>query len=223
MSVQYRQSAARMHLTEADILLFLEKRLTRDERKSIEAHLADCAGCISQLTAISRLKHELPGTTSPQIPKEAVQQAERIVKGSTSGDSAWWWLRVPRLRFALGGLAVVAAGLVVMLQPDRSEVSRYRSSTRMSSTQLLDPADGSKVQPDNAFRWRATQEAIAYRFTLHDHVGLIMWETDLSETTITLPNNLDLQPGERYFWRVESLFPDQSTQRSQLNAFTYTP
>jgi hypothetical protein len=209
-----------MHLTEADILLFIEKRLTGEERERFSTHLADCAECTALLNALSRLKRELPRMSAPQIPKEAVQRAERIVRRDGARESAWSWLRVPRLRFALGGLAVVAA--VIFFLPDRTEVSRYRDSTNFSSTQLLDPVDGSNVQPQTAFRWRAMQEAIAYRFTLHDHVGLIQWETVSSETTITLPSHLDLKRGERYFWRVESLFPDQSSQRSQLNAFIYS-
>lgn len=211
-----------MHLTEADIVLFLEKKLTLNERKSVEAHLADCAGCISQLAAISRLTRELEGSTSPPVPKEALHQAEGIVKRGVAGNPAWWF-RVPSIRFALGGMAVVVAGLIVILQVDNPEVSRFRSSTHEPSPQLLDPDDGSNVQPENAFRWRAMPEAIAYRFTLHDHVGLKKWETVLSETTITLPGNLNLKAGDRYFWQVESLFPDQSTQRSHLNAFTYAP
>jgi predicted anti-sigma-YlaC factor YlaD len=212
-----------MHITEADTLLFLEKKFSRDERARVETHFADCAACASQLAAIARLKRELPRIAAPQISNKAVRQAEQIVKSESSRNRGWWWLRVPRLRIAFGGLAVLAAGVVVLLLPDSREVSHYRDATHFSSTQLLDPADGSNVQPHTVFRWRAAQNAVGYRITLHDHVGLTKWETVSSETTITLASQLELTRGERYFWRVESLFPDQSSQRSQLNAFIYAP
>lgn len=48
-----------MHLTEADIILYLENRTGADERAAIEAHIGDCSECANQFAAIAQLQHVL--------------------------------------------------------------------------------------------------------------------------------------------------------------------
>jgi hypothetical protein len=50
-----------------------------------------------------------------------------------------------------------------------------------------------------------------FRFTLTGQSGEPLWFHETSETSVSLPSEVELRPGETYFWYVDVLLPDGRT------------
>jgi hypothetical protein len=91
---------------ETDISAYLEHRLSSKDEARVESHLADCDGCLEQVTLLMRQPAAAASPVAPQV----VSRARNLV-----ADSPVAW-RAPVLRW--GAIAATAAGimLVVSLQ-----------------------------------------------------------------------------------------------------------
>jgi hypothetical protein len=43
-----------------------------------------------------------------------------------------------------------------------------------------------------------------YRLTLFDDTGRVIWDTQATDTSVSLPGGITLQAGGIYFWKVEA-------------------
>ena len=117
-----------MHPTEADIILFLEKRLPAEERVRVQAHLAGCPRCAETLAAVYRMPDVLAERADPPLLTASVRrQAERLVQQPPS--SRVRRSLYPRPAFAgLVAVLLVSLALVVYLQRDGAEPDRFRTA-----------------------------------------------------------------------------------------------
>jgi len=60
------------------------------------------------------------------------------------------------------------------------------------------------VAEAKALRWAAVTGADRYRVILFDAAGRALYETQLSDTAVTLPDSVTLAPGRPYLWKVEA-------------------
>ncbi len=57
------------------------------------------------------------------------------------------------------------------------------------------------------FRWREPEAGLEYRFLLRDGSDALIFERRLRDPTLALPNELNLQDGQRYRWSVTATSP----------------
>ena len=166
------------HLTAEDVAAFLDRHITAAERAAVEAHLAECRLCRDEVTSVRRLMRTGPTVRRVLIP---------------------------------AGLAAAAAVAFIALTLGRGPeptADRVRSPTTLEAngsivTRL--PADGdtiSLVKP--AMVWSAIAGEPTYRFTLTDASGQPLWTSTTTDTSVTLPSQVILQPQQTYFWYVDA-------------------
>ena len=52
--------------------------------------------------------------------------------------------------------------------------------------------------------WTSVPHADRYRLTLFDDTGRAIWDTQATDTSVSLPARIVLLPGGSYFWKVEA-------------------
>jgi hypothetical protein len=72
--------------------------------------------------------------------------------------------------------------------------------------------------------WRRDVEAVGYRVVITDSAGAPAWTSaDVTDTSVVPPSTAALNPGARYFWRVDVLHADGSTAQSAMTGFRIAP
>jgi hypothetical protein len=172
------------HLTDADLAGFLDRDLTPDERRRVEIHIDHCAVCRAELVAVSRI-------TQPDS-----------AQGRPATNPRWW---IP----AAAAAAVVALAIPSLTRTPPAPSSpattrRIADGDGRSHLTIVAPTDSIVASDRLVFSWRSGK-ADGYRFFLLTESGAPVWSADTSDTTITLPDSVVLQPGRAYFWRVEGI------------------
>ena len=211
-----------MHYNEAQIILYLEDKLSNEQRGEIEEHIADCAACANQLAAISRLQAILDEDVPVNIDPTTQDNVEHLVRSDGRSTSSWLTLFTP-IRVAFASVTVIAITVAVYVSLHRPPPVQFRSPESSLALETLFPADGSTVITHSiTFVWRKTS-ADGYRFRLFDATGAPVWGIQLRDTVVSLPSTVVLQPEKTYLWRVETYFRDATHERSDIHAFTYAP
>ena len=66
--------------------------------------------------------------------------------------------------------------------------------------------DGAEVSRDSlVFRWRSEGTGVHYLLTVTDENGDVLWTAGTSDTSLALPLDVGLVPGQRHFWYVDAL------------------
>lgn len=208
-----------MHVTEADIILYIENNADNDARATMEAHIGDCAECANQFAAIVQLRHVLDEENTLSIDPRTLQRVEGLVRTERGGFAPGRFFRPP-VRIAFAGVVTVAIGAVVYLSlQERPEPrpSQFRSEEVTEEISIVEPADGFVLEKGVVtFRWhRATGEG--YRFQLADEAGTPLWTVFVRDTAIALPAEVVLIEGKTYLWSVQSPLG----ARSKRHAFQY--
>jgi hypothetical protein len=86
------------------------------------------------------------------------------------------------------------------------------------------PAPGAALGPERIeFVWEAVESNATYRFTLTDEGGDPLWTAETTETAVTLPGEVSLEPGGRFFWFVDALLADGGSATTGIQNFTVRP
>lgn len=212
-----------MHLSEADIVLFLEKKISKESRAEMELHIADCVACTGQLAAISRLDKAFSDKMAPSLNSETFEKAKDLVVRD-AGPVLFFKFWTRPIGYSIAATVVIALGVGYVLLKDEAPSVQFRSpeSVRPSFVQL--PDDGAIMSSsERKLSWQNIPKATAYRVILYEENGAILWDDVRKDTTLLIPETVVFGRGKRYLWRVEVLFPDESKFRSQLRVFMYPP
>ena len=184
------------HLTPEDVAAFLDRRLTVAERAGVEAHLADCRLCRDEMTSVRRLLR--------------------------TGQSIRPIVLIPASLAAAAAIAFVAltlgrstdlAGDRVRSQPTPAEAAGP-IATRL-------PADGDTISIARpAVVWSSIAGEPTYRFTLTDASGQLLWTSSTTDTSVTLPSQVNLHSRQTYFWYVDALRADGRAASTGVHRFT---
>jgi hypothetical protein len=187
-----------------EMAAYIDDRLSAKERASVEARLA----------------------RSPELRAELVE-ASRIVAAAdaspTRRSSPW----------KSAGILVAAAAAVIgiVVVPNRNRDSRPSTAPAERRVEAEDggrvtlwsPADHGIVPVSTAnFSWRSEGDA-SYRITVADSTGATVWTALIPDTTATLPLSVKLLPGNHYYWYVDALRLDGSSNTSGPRSFTVGP
>ncbi len=117
--------------------------------------------------------------------------------------------------FALAAIVVVGVGIFYTFT---------RGNDRDDATHdviLVTPRDAATVASlRSRFRWQSMPAATAYRMLVYEVNRTTVWSALIRDTSLIIPAAVELQRGRTYLWRVEAIFPDETTKDSELRAFT---
>jgi hypothetical protein len=193
-----RSDSPSPHISDEELARYLDRALLTEQSAAVESHLADCFQCREELVAVARVvrtrRTRLIRYLAPPL-AAAAAAAVVLMINPWSGDS-----QDPVLRDSGGGLA----GLPLV--------------------SALSPADGERLpSQDMAFVWSAVTSDARYRFTLTNVEGDEIWSESLTDTTLTLPHEINLSRGVTYFWYVDALLLDGRSVATGVRGFQLTP
>lgn len=177
------------HLSPGDLAGFLDRDLDTTRRQRVEAHLDSCWACRHEAAEVARMS-----------------ETAFAAKGIERRPRRWLPLVLT------GALAAGLAGVALVRRshaPDHTTVTQPVRAPTLSEGRArigsVSPADNATT-PARAvrFTWRALA-ADFYRISVLTESGAPVWTLDTSDTSVTLPTDLSLRPGEAYFWRVDAI------------------
>ena len=180
-----------------EIAAYLSGGLGREERESVEAHLARCRLCRRQVTAAQALLRSRPRPARWVLVAAAAALAIALIGP--------WSFR--------GGRGTAPS----------LDIERARPSEALAIP-IVKPADGDTILPrDVVFTWRHVGGDVLYRLSITDERGLSIWTTDTPDTLVSLSPNVHLTPGARYFWYVDALGANAASRTTGTHAFLVAP
>lgn len=175
-------------LDEMAITTLAEGLATDHERVAAVAHLTTCASCRSQLTELRAALGD--AAIAAALPHSgATHRLRSTLLGGVS----------------IAGLAA-AAMLVFALGPERAQKedapTRDETGALVVAPVAVAPVDVVSGTP--VFRWSSVPRANRYRVRVFDPDGVLVWETQTSDTAAVPPSLNTLRRGARYLWKVEA-------------------
>ncbi len=213
-----------MHVTEVEILLYIEDKLPPEDRKKLEAHVSRCDDCIAQFSAFARLSDVLGETIQVGISAAAFKRAVAVVASQKSTGGWSFGHVVSPLRVSLATLVVIGIVWTTYILVSPQQASEFRSTENSLTRFTLSPPDGAELNESTpTFHWTPVARTSVYNFNLMNESGVTVWNWDVRDTMVILPSSVVLLPGKTYLWRVESFLADKTHERSALHVFTYVP
>lgn len=119
----------------------------------------------------------------------------------------------------LAAVAVIALGAACTPSAAHREEPRTPSPGRGRNIDHLAPARDSIGAAPTRFVWTAIDGADLYAIGIWNEVDQLIWRQDnIPSTSVTLPDNVRLEPGT-YFWTVSALREGSQIAESGLAAF----
>jgi hypothetical protein len=162
------------HLDVDAVASYVDGRLSPDERRRTEAHLAACAECRSEVADVGQVV--------------STQRASPRLR-------AW----IPAAAAAALVLAFALPG--VLRQPD-PVVHRAAPTTDAGAPRPLSPIGS--IDSLSRMIWSAVPSADRYRVRLFDPAGTVLWERETPDTLVAVPDSVAVRPGTPYYWKVEA-------------------
>src|ERR1051325_1858069 len=193
------------HLDPLTIAALVDLHFDPAQRAGVERHLAACALCRSELYALRRLVHSLPGRRPARL--------RRVLLGTGVGAAA----------AALGFLMLRDTGA------DRTPASRSvleRSASAAAERVLLvrEPRGGATISRTRLrFVWENAGPGSRYQLTVVDSVGGELWRTETTDTFVVVPPTLSLPRKALMFWYVDALGPDARLRTTRATALGLEP
>ena len=190
------------HLKDDVLAAYLDRALPAAERRDADDHLADCATCRDELVAMSKL-------VAGRAP---VRQ----------------W---PRLAGYVAAVAAAAIAFAVIARwraapgPSSDPGARMRDSTQADgasrrAVEVVAPAEGDTVTPrELRFAWHPFGPGATYRFKLANDTSFVLLKLDTADTTVALPDSVQLVPGRSYSWWVDALTTDGRAASTGVRQF----
>jgi len=156
-------------------------------RAAVLPHVAACGRCRAAVASVTR------ALADPDVAREiaAFQRNRRE--------------RLARLTRIVVPLA--AASLVLLLSwPRPREVGEplHRAPTITAAPAPAPVSPVGVVEGARRLSWRSAGGADRYRVTLFDAGGRVVFEAEVPDTTVALPDSVRLAPTARYLWKIEA-------------------
>lgn len=158
-----------------EIAAYVDGGLAGDARRNIQAHLAGCSACRTEVVEVGRVVRSRPALRS---------------------RSRMW---IPASAAAAIALVWVVPGVLRDAEPVRH---RDEAVTMTPAPRPISPV-GSAESP-LLMRWSSVPTADRYRVRVFDPSGTMLWERETADTLVRVAASVSLRRGGRYYWKVES-------------------
>ncbi len=185
-----------------DVAAYLDGRLSDEARERVESVLAGSAEARAELVEASRLIATIPvRQTQPKRP----------------------WVLVSAV--AAAAVLALVMGPSLSQKPATQQIATERRApvSPGSGIRTLSPEDGALIgwsgaRADVRFTWAAVPGA-TYQLTVTDAEGRTVWQADTTDTTLVLPQTVELSGPASYYWNVDALAPDGSSATTGVREF----
>jgi putative zinc finger protein len=189
------------HLRDDVLAAYLDGALPAAERRIADDHLAECAACRDELVDISKL----------------IADRGRV-------------RRWPRLAASVAAVAAAAIAFAVVgpwravSGPSTDSGDRMRESTLVDGGNrrevvIVTPAEGDTVRPGTVrFTWHSLTSNATYLLKVADETS-VRWKKDTADTTVALPDSVQLERGRSYTWWVDALTADGRVATTGVRQF----
>lgn len=172
------------------------------ERPALEKHVVECPYCRHRIASVAR------ALSDPDVAREVA-----AVDAGRRGRRLRPWLLVP--------IAAAAAGVVLMMSPrSTADDSRLAHRAPGAAATAAPTLPVGPVFAAETLRWATVPRADRYRVTLFDATGTVLYERELADTVVALPDSILLAPGRSYLWKVEARTGWNRWAGSKLVEFT---
>ena len=188
------------HLDALTLAALADQRVEAVQRAEVEAHLAACGLCRSELYALRSLLRTLPARRSASIRRVMFSAAAAALALLVLNDTAWH-----RSPAAVPGL----------------ERSAPAAARKLSA---LEPRSGS-IAPRTGLRfvWEGAGKDSRYQLTVVDSLGGELWRIETTDTFVVAPATLALPQKTLLFWYVDALGPDARFHTTRAVALRLKP
>lgn len=185
------------HPDPEDLAAYLDGRVSDRDGERIEAHAAECPECRREIADVTGTLARLGAARRWRVWAPAAAAAAVL---------AVLLLGAPRIDDGSDG-AVRFRGPDPAAEPAEILISSP-------------PTDGTVGRDGLAFVWRSTGPDASYQLTLTDGEGAVVWEMETTDTVVSLPDTIDLEPGSAYHWYVDALLRSGWSTTSGVHSFT---
>ncbi len=185
------------HLTPEQIAAYTARALSNADLSTVERHLLVCESCRDELVDAGRFTKRWPFRFRYSVVLPAAAAAVILI-----------------------GVTAVITGEDAAQRPS-ANVLRSETAEGMATFEIIEPEDGAVVPVSGVvFRWRAEEPEPHYRIHVLNQTGELVWETASSDTSVQLPGEIVLTPGESYFWYVDALLRGVRSSTTGVREFS---
>ena len=163
------------------VAALVEGTLDAARREVVLPHVATCAWCRDAVASVTRA-----------LADDRVAREVTALEGRGRG----------RLLRILLPLAAAAGLLLVLVWPRPMEDGGHRGPPVESTPVPIAPVG--VVASASPLVWTAVSGADRYRVTLAEASGHVLYETQVADTGLALPDSIGLVAGRSYVWLVEA-------------------
>jgi hypothetical protein len=232
-------------LDESEIAACRDHRMDSREKDRVEAHLAECDFCLGQVAFLAKMDR-VPIPES--IPELWLSRAQELVRPRSRLGFGWAW-RWEAVAATVAGLAVVVAlslrnpvREVPTVRPPAAVTPTTQAPSQAAPELPSQPAPPPTVRraipqisaptlifprPNTTlsggpieFRWEGVRNTLYYEVQLVTADGDLVWESRTEGNVASLPANLSLSAGQKYFVWVQAFLAEGKTKKSTAVAFT---
>jgi hypothetical protein len=164
------------HLEPHEIAAYVDGDVGGEARASIDTHLAACAECRAEVADVSRIVRTAP--TARGTPRRI------LIPAAAAAALALLWIG-PRA-----------------LREQGTPEHRDDAVTMTAAPRPIAPVGS--VDTASTLIWSSVSYANSYRVRLFDAEGTILWEQDVADTVVLIPDSIGPRPQLLYYWRVEA-------------------
>jgi hypothetical protein len=183
-------------LDDDTIAALAEGALAPESRAAALSHVASCARCRAAVASVARALVDRAVTR--EFP--------------AGGRRGLYRITLP--------LAAAAVLLLLLRSPVVDLLPVHRGPPPPPATVPIPRSPLGAVAAADELRWSAVAGADRYRVTLFDAAGRVLYETQASDTVVTLPDSITLLPGATYLWKADARTGFDRWTASQLVEFT---
>jgi len=172
------------HMSDETLAGYIDGTLANADRAALEAHLADCFTCRSEVLAASQAVDSAP---APERRARAAVMVAAVV-------------------------AAVAIGIArreSTVANEHEQTRGQRPTQPDSAVIVVAPRSGMTVPAGGIdFVWRRAPEILEYTITVQDVDGRVVWSRSTADTTVRLPDSVTVSRGSVLHWYVDGLQAD---------------
>ena len=227
---------------EWQLAAYADSQLAGRALQRVESHLADCRSCLDQVAFLARLRSvEMPAEVPASL---LVQARELFAPGQgAAGRPRWLWGTVGAATAGLGvSLALWLSQPSMVIVPPRAPAvapaetppaappasepmplspPQVRNGQKKTTVlKILLPREGSVVPRDSLeFRWTDIPGSLFYEVKVVTEDGALVWEAHVMGTRASLPSDVRLARGSKYFVWVRAHLPEGRLAKSEIVGF----